>query len=147
MVKKKKLLITLISIIMLIGLVFVIYINERKDVPKLTVTYNGNSIEVGQGSYKWKSKGKLKTFTVDSYAGVLGKLYPGVRVAPNSKLELNFDYQPKTIKISGGYKIDNAPTIKNNIINIPAKREEQIYFLNCKWQEGVVTYLILVRIQ
>jgi hypothetical protein len=147
MVKKKKLLITLGLAIMIIGLFFLVYVNGRKDVPKLTVTYNGNNIEVGQGSYRWKSRGKLKEFTVDNYAGVISKLLPAESVAPNSSLELKFDYQPQTIKIDGGYKEDTAPTIKNNIINIPGKSGGGIYFLECEWQEGTVTYLVVVQIQ
>lgn len=147
MVRTKKLLSIFILAAIVISLSFVLNVNGRKDIPKLTVTYNGNNIEVGQGSYRWKSIGKLKEFTVDSYAGVLVKLYPGVPVAPNSKLELNFDYEPKNIKISGGYKAANAPTIKDNIINIPAEGGRQAYFLNCEWEEGSVTYLIVVQIQ
>jgi hypothetical protein len=44
-------------------------------------------------------------------------------------------------------KEDNAPTIKNNIIKILAQNVGQTYFLNCEWQEGALTYLIVVQVQ
>lgn len=42
-----------------------------KDIPKLTIIYNGNSIDAAQGSYLWEPKGKEKNFTVDSYASII----------------------------------------------------------------------------
>jgi hypothetical protein len=58
-------------VIILIEIFVVAYTNGRKDVPKLSVTYNGTKIEGGQGPYSWKSRGKLKEFTIDSYGSVI----------------------------------------------------------------------------
>ncbi|MCY6960244.1 hypothetical protein [Clostridium brassicae] len=98
----KKILSTLILIIVLVGLCAAIYVKGRKDIPKLTVTYNGKNVEVGQGPYKWKSRGKLKEYTLDSYTTVLAKLLPGMKVPPNEQLKLSFDYQPESITLDGG---------------------------------------------
>ncbi|MCY6356060.1 hypothetical protein [Clostridium sp. ZS2-4] len=147
MFKKKNFLITVILVIILIGLLVVAYTNGRKDVPKLDVTYNGNNIEVGQGPYIWKSRGKVKEFTINSYASVISKLLPGMRVAPNGQLKLNFDYQPETITLSGVGTISSyEKVIKDNIINI-SEYGTGLYFLDCKWQEGTVTYIIFVNVQ
>lgn len=147
MLKNKKKLITIAVLIIFTGLFYITYLSMRKDVPKLDVTYNGAKVEVGQGSYKWKTNFKNKIYTVDSYAKVMSKLLPGTSVSPNSKLELKFDYQPHSIKLRGGYKEDNAPAIKDNIINIPEKSGTQIYFIDCEWQEGTETFIVPVNIQ
>lgn len=147
MFKKKFFLLTLIVVSILLTLSLVAYENGRKGIPKLNVTYNGNKLNVGKGSYRWKSNGKESIFTVKSYASVISKFLPGARITPNSNLELMFDYEPETITITGGYTEDNAPVIKNNIINIPKKSGTQIYFLDCKWKEGTVTYVVVVEIQ
>jgi hypothetical protein len=147
MLKNKKKLITIAVLIIFTGLFYITYSSMRKDVPKLDVTYYGSKVEIGQGSYKWKTNFKNKIYTVDSYAKVISKLLPGTSVSPNSKLDLKFDYEPKSIKIIGGYSEYNAPAIKNNIINIPEKSGTQIYFIDCEWQEGTETFIVVVNIQ
>ncbi|MCY6354128.1 hypothetical protein [Clostridium sp. ZS2-4] len=118
-----------------------------RTIPKLDITYNGNNIEVGQGHYRWKSRGKLKEFTIDSYASVISKLLPGTIVAPNGQLKLNFDYEPESITLGGGVKTsEHGKVIKDNIINI-SQHGTGLYFLDCKWQEGTVTYIIFVNVQ
>lgn len=95
---------------------------------------------------KTKNYSVNKFYTVDSYAKVISKLLPGTSVSPNSKLDLKFDYEPKSIKISSDYSEYNAPAIKNNIINIAGKSGTQIYFLDCEWQEGTETFVVVVNI-
>ncbi|WMJ82247.1 hypothetical protein RBU49_08365 [Clostridium sp. MB40-C1] len=140
----KKILSTLILIIVLVGLCGAIYVKGRKDIPKLTVTYNGKNVEVGQGPYKWKSRGKLKEHTLDSYTTVLVKLSPGMKVPPNGQLKLSFDYQPETITLRGGNKSDGK-IIKDNVINI-SDYGTGGYILDCRWKEGKVIYMIYVDI-
>lgn len=147
MLKNKKKLITIAVLIIFSGLFYITYLSMRKDVPKLDVIYNGVKVEVGQGSYKWKTNFKNKIYTVDSYAKIISKLLPGINVSPNSKLDLKFDYEPKSMKIIGGYKGDNAPVVKDNIINLPEKSGTQIYFIDCEWQEGTETFIVVVNIQ
>jgi len=147
MFKKNSFLLILIIVSILLTLSLVAYENGRKGIPKLDVTYKGNKLNVGQGSYRWKSNGKESIFTVKSYSSVIAKRLPGAKIVPNSNLALMFDYQPENITITGGYTEDNAPVIKNNIINIPKKSGTQLYFLDCKWKEGTVTYVIVVEIQ
>ena len=65
----------------------------------------------------------------------------------NGQLELHFDYQPEIITLSGGYIQNAEPTIKNNIINISQGEGTQIYFIDCKWKEGTVTYVVVVQIK
>lgn len=127
---------------MAIGICSVIYINGRKDIPKLLVTYNAKNIEVKQGSYKWKSRGKLKEHALDSYTKVLDSLLPGMKVSPKGQLKLNFDYEPETITLSGGNNA-NGQILKDNLINI-SDYNTGLYFLDCKWKEGNVTYIIYV---
>lgn len=137
----------LIYLVIIVLVTVVYYINTNKDVPRLEVYYKGTELEVGQGSYRWKTHFKEKVFTVDSNADVVSNLLPGMSVAPNSKLEMNFSQQPKYINIRGGYSLDNAPTIIENVINIPEKKGTQIYFLDCEWKEGTVTYIIVIQVQ
>lgn len=147
MLKNKKKVITIAVLIIFTGLFYITYLSMRKNVPKLYVTYNGDKVEIGQGSYKWKTNFKNKIYTVDSYAKVISKLLPGINVLPNSKLDLKFDYEPKSMKIIGEYNEDNTPVVKDNIINIPAKSGTQIYFIDCEWQEGTETFIVVVNIQ
>ncbi|MFD3158745.1 hypothetical protein ACFIJ5_18195 (plasmid) [Haloimpatiens sp. FM7330] len=144
MLKNRKILCAFILIILVITLSSIIYVRGRKDIPKLTVTYNGKNVEVGQGPYKWKSRGKLKEYTLDTYSKVLCKLLPEIKVSPNGQLKLHFDYQPKSITLSGSSETDGK-VIKNNVINI-ADYNTGIYFLDCKWKEGLVIYVIYVDI-
>jgi hypothetical protein len=147
MFKKKIVLSSLTFVIMLIGIFVVAYTNGRKDVPKLSVTYNGTNIEVGQGPYSWNSRGKLKEFAIDSYGSVVSNLLPGAKVAPSGQLQLNFDYQPETITLGAGVKAsDYGKVLKSNVINI-SEYGTGLYFLDCKYQEGTVTFIVFVNIQ
>ncbi|KEI00849.1 hypothetical protein IRP63_04525 [Clostridium botulinum] len=143
MFKIKKLCAVILAIFV-IGLGSIIYVSGRKQVPKLTVTYNGLNVPVGQGPYRWKSRGKLKMHEIDSYADVLSKLSPIMKVPPDGKLKLKFDYQPETITLDGENNNDGK-MIKDNVINI-SEYGTGLYFLECKWKEGNVTYLIYVDI-
>ncbi|AEB77667.1 hypothetical protein ADU80_09570 [Clostridium botulinum] len=144
MFKNKKVLIIFTLITFLVCLCVVIYVSGRKDVPKLTVSYNEKNIQIGQGGYRWKSRGKFKEHSIDSYASILSKLSPGMKVSPNGQLKLNFDYQPKTITLGGGNTTDGK-VINDNVINI-SDYGTGVYFLDCTWEEGNVTYVIYVDI-
>jgi hypothetical protein len=147
MFKKKIFLSCLAFVILLIAIFIVAFINGRKDVPKLSVTYNGTKIEVGQGPYSWNSRGKLKEFAVDSYGSVISTLLNRGKVEPNGQLQLIFDYQPETITLDGGVNVsDYGKVLKGNIINLSEYRTG-LYFLDCKWQEGTVTFIVFVDIQ
>jgi len=143
----KKILMALAILVVFMGMSVLVYANGSKDVPKLDVIYDGNKLKVGQGSYTWKSRFKEKDFSVDSYAEVIGRSYPLTKVAPNSNLELIWDYQPDNITISGGYRKNHAPVLRNNIIKIPDDSGTQIYFVKGEWKEGTVTYVIVVQIE
>ena len=110
------------------------------------MTYNGENISVGQGSYDWNSKGNKKNLTVDSYGGVLSKLLPPIAVNPNSQLHLQFDYQPDTIILNGGATEDEGKIIKDNIIITPEESGTRVYYIDCNWPEGTATYVIAVEV-
>ncbi|KYH34538.1 hypothetical protein CLTEP_14660 [Clostridium tepidiprofundi DSM 19306] len=144
---KKKIFIITLFIIVISFLLFIKFMYKHPEIPKLTVTYKEKSLKVGQGSYTWRNGFKTKEFIVDNYANIIVELMPYSNVSSNSNLQLHFNYQPENITLTGGYTSDNSPTIKNNIITIPEKEGTQIYFLDCKWKEGNVTYVIAIHVR
>lgn len=134
------------ALLIVISLLFVSYKYTYKNLPKLTVTYNGKPLTVGQGSYNWKSKGKTKVYTVDSYAKVINTLIPPTNVNANSQLKLEFDYQPTSIVLSGGASSNDTNRVEKNTINISNENGLKVYFLDCTWKEGTITYIIAVKV-
>ncbi len=148
MIKKQGIL--FIAIIFVLGIsLFTSFSNTQySDIPTLEVTYQGEQINVGQGSYRWKSRGEEKYFTVESYANVITKLIPAANIKNNSQLQLQFDYQPETITISNGTTVNDIKITKDNYINI-LKEENgmQVYFIEGRWKEGTATYVVVVQVQ
>lgn len=144
---KKLILFIILALIMAYSIFFISSKYRHTNIPKLTIIYNGKNLNVAQGSYYWKAGFKIKEFTVNNYADIINNLKEKKDVINNGKLELHFDYQPEIITLSGGYPQNSEPTIKNNIINISQEEGTQIYFINCKWKEGTVTYVVVVQIK
>ncbi len=144
---KKLILFIILALIMVSNIFFISSKYRHTSIPKLTVIYKGKNLNVAQGSYYWKAGFKTKKFTVNNYADIINNLNGKKDVINNGQLELHFDYQPEIITLSGGYTQNAEPTIKNNIINISQGEGTQIYFIDCKWREGTVTYVVVVQIK
>lgn len=148
MVKKSPALLFLIFILIIAGAVVLVFTNyNTKELPKLTITYNGKEIKSIKGSYLWKRGFKNEVHVVDSYAKIINQLRPGEQVMPDGELEINFDYQPKTIILTSSYNSERK-ILENNYIKLPTNiKGPMVYFLDCYWKEGVITYVVVVELK
>ena len=148
----KKLLITLLILIMLaFGIYFVVGLFDPKP-PSPIITVGEKKIEVARGTYCWD--GLFNSICVDTISPPMliehHEIEP-VIVSPEAELKIEFEKEPNenTIGVNRWINHNGAKNVSlsNNILIAPKENGVYVYDVYARWENGDSSYAFVIEVR
>lgn len=148
----KKLLITLLVLVVLAFGVYIVIGEFSAKPPAPTITVGDNKVTAAQGSYCWD--GFFNSICADTSSPpemIKNQKLKPVIVSPGSELKIEFKSEPKenTMEVNiwlSNEEIENVP-LSENVILLPKENGVYIYDVSAKWEKGSSSYAFVIEVQ
>lgn len=115
--------------------------------PKPNLVIDGEKVPYLMGSYSWTKSGQSVIADADVPPGLVKGL-DYITVPSESKLSIDFDYEPSDIEV-GIWENNGASfeEITNDTFTFREDKGDYVYVIRARWKEGDAIYAFKMRIR